>query len=476
MNATPTILWLRKDLRLDDHPALSWALERGGPVLPVFISDPRSEGAAADGDAARAWLHRSLKSLAGRLDALGGRLILRRGPSLETLLSLVRETGADAVAWNRRYEPDVIGRDSAVKKALLAAGVEVRSFNGSLLFAPNRVENKAGLPFRVFTPFWKHCLGQAVRPAIPYSLDRWPAHTGTVDSEPLDSLGLRPDVSWDAGLFRIWEPGEPAALARLDHFAGEIVSGYATNRDRPDLDGSSRLSPHLHWGEISPVRIFHRIRAADAGRGGEVFLSEIGWREFAHHLLFHFPDTIDQPLRPEFRSFPWETDAAVLRAWQRGQTGYPIVDAGMRQLWATGWMHNRVRMVVASFLVKHLLQPWQAGAAWFRDTLVDADLASNTLGWQWTAGCGADAAPYFRVFNPMLQGDRFDPEGAYVRKWVPELARLPSVWIQRPWEAPAAVLQEAGLELGHDYPAPLVDHAAARNRALAAYERIRQKG
>ena len=476
METTPTILWLRKDLRLDDHPALNWAVGRGGPVVAVFILDPESEGEAADGGAARAWLHRSLESFDRRLRAIGGRLILRRGRTLDVLVALAGETGAGAVTWTRRYEPGIRQRDAALKERLLGRGLDVRSFNGSLLFAPNRIENKAGLPFRVFTPFWKHCLGQPVREAVRFERDHWPAFPGKVASVSLDALGLRPEVDWDGRLFDAWSTGEEAALERLESFARERVAGYASDRNRPDVDGSSRLSPHLHWGEISPVRVFHRIRAAGAGKGGEVFLSEMGWREFAHHLLYHFPDTVDQPLRPEFRSFPWREDAGMLRAWQQGRTGYPIVDAGMRQLWQTGWMHNRVRMVVASFLVKHLLQSWQAGAAWFWDTLVDADQANNTLGWQWTAGCGADAAPYFRVFNPMLQGDRFDPDGAYVRRWVPELSRLPADWLQRPWEAPESVLRQAGVALGRDYPSPLVDHAAARARALDAYEEIRKTG
>jgi len=269
-------------------------------------------------------------------------------------------------------------------------------------------------------------------------------------------------------------PGEAAARKRLDLFLTDRVFDYVEHRNRPDLDGCSRLSPHLHWGEISPVRVFHAARTADAGQGGEVFLNEVGWREFAHHLLFHFPETIDRPLRPEFDRFPWQKDEGIQEAWRLGKTGYPIVDAGMRQLWSTGWMHNRVRMIVASFLVKHLLQPWQDGAAWFWDTLVDSDLANNTLGWQWTTGCGADAAPYFRVFNPMLQGARFDPEGSYVREWIPELSRLPSSVIHQPWEASPGVLKDAGIELGRDYPKPMIEHAAGRTRALAAYDQVRK--
>jgi deoxyribodipyrimidine photo-lyase len=475
MTATPTLFWLRRDLRFDDNPALSWALKRGCPVVPVFIWDPASEGVSAPGAASRAWLHRSLASLDKRFRELGARLILRRGDTTEALLELVEETGAHTIAWNRCFEPSIIKRDTVIKERLFAAGLEVRSFNGSLLFSPNRVENKALRPFKVFTPFWKHCLTLPVREVIPFGLSTWPGLKTPVRSEPLSALELRPSKKWDLGMLQGWNPGEVPARDRLNHVARELAADYATGRDRPDCDGTSRLSPHLHWGEISPVRFFRQIREADAGRGGEVLLSELGWREFAHHLLYHFPDTVDQPLRPEFLSFPWKQDDLALKAWQQGRTGFPFVDAGMRQLWATGWMHNRVRMVVASFLVKHLLQPWQAGAAWFWETLVDADLANNTLGWQWTAGCGADAAPFFRVFNPIRQGEKFDPEGAYVQKWVPELSRLPTQWIHRPFEAPESVLNSAGIKLGREYPRPMVNHAEGRVRALAAYDKIRKR-
>ncbi len=449
-------------------------MRRGGPVVPVFIWDPASESASAPGAASRAWLHRSLASLEARFRKFGTRLILRRGDPTEALLGLVEETGADTITWNRCYEPSIIKRDTTIKESLFAAGLEVRSFNGSLLFSPNRIENKAGRPFKVFTPFWKHCLTLPVREVIPFGISTWPGLKTPVRSEPLGALELRPSVQWDSGMFREWIPGEVPARDRLHHVARELAVDYATGRDRPDRDGTSRLSPHLHWGEISPVRVFHQIRQAGAGKGGEVLLSELGWREFAHHLLYHFPDTVDQPLRPEFLLFPWKQDDLALKAWQRGRTGFPFVDAGMRQLWATGWMHNRVRMVVASLLVKHLLQSWQAGASWFWDTLVDADLANNTLGWQWTAGCGADAAPYFRVFNPIRQGEKFDLDGAYVRRWVPELSQLPTKWIHQPWEAPESILSEAGVRLGREYPRPFVDHTEGRRRALAAYEQIRK--
>lgn len=472
---TPTIHWFRRDLRLDDQPALEWAFRRGGPVVPVFIWDPESEADSTPGPASRAWLHRSLMSLGHRLEVLGAHLVIRRGDPRECLSELIEETGAGAVTWNRVYEPSFIARDTALKRNLLDAGLDVRTYNGSLLFAPNRVETQSGGPFKVFTPFWKKCLTQPVRSIVPFEQTSWPVVERRLRSEPLENLRLHPPIPWDEGFFKVFNPGEAGALGRLKKFLKQSVREYTENRDRPDVEGTSCLSPHLHWGEISPVRVFHALTDDTGGRGGQVFLSEVGWREFAHHLLFHFPHTVDRPLRPQFERFPWRGDAVLLRAWQRGQTGYPIVDAGMRQLWSTGWMHNRVRMITASFLVKHLLQPWQDGAAWFHRTLVDADLASNTLGWQWTAGCGADAAPFFRIFNPMLQGAKFDPDGHYVRRWVPELEAMDNRWIHQPWTAPEQAFRDANLTLGQDYPLPLVDHPEARRLALAAYASIRKK-
>jgi deoxyribodipyrimidine photo-lyase len=380
------------------------------------------------------------------------------------------------VVWNRRYEPQVVERDRKVKEGLRNAGLEAGSWNALLLAEPWTIRNKAGGPFQVFSPYWRHCL-QSLDPAAPLpapdgvaSPRRWPA------GEALDALDLLPRIPWDAGIRRDWCPGEASAVRRLEAFVQQGLAGYGTERDRPGHPGTSRLSPHLHFGEISPRQVWHSIATAAARRGippetwkSWQFLAEVGWREFAHHLLFHFPHTPRLPLRHEFGGFPWRVDPAALRLWQRGLTGYPLVDAGMRELWETGWMHNRVRMVTASFLVKHLLLSWEEGARWFWDTLVDADLASNTLGWQWTAGCGADAAPYFRVFNPVSQGERYDPAGEYVRRWVPELRALPNDWIHQPWAAPRDVLQAAGVRLGGSYPRPIVDHAEARTRALAAY-------
>ena len=475
-----TIVWFRQDLRLQDNPALAAALQRGGAVLPVYILDAAGEGDWPAGGASRWWLHHSLAALDVALRERGSRLLLAKGESGAVLRSLVKKSGAGAVYWNRRYEPAIIARDKVLKADLLAAGVDVKSFNASLLFEPHTVQNKSGGPFQVFTPFWRHCLALPVDEPVKLPRGDFPAPVAWPVSLALAELELLPTIKWDAGLAAAWVPGEAAALKQLKQFTTGAMAEYADRRNLPDVDGTSALSPYLHFGEIGPRQIWVAVRALSkdsgvfpANRGGQVFLSEVGWREFAYHLLFHFPQTPREPLRKEFAAFPWQKNPKQLLAWQKGRTGYPIVDAGLRQLWTTGWMHNRVRMIVASFLVKHLRISWEEGAAWFWDTLVDADLASNTLGWQWTAGCGADAAPYFRIFNPFLQGAKFDPEGYYVRRWVPELARMPAEFIHQPWEAPLHVLAEAGVKLGSEYPQPLVDHGEARDAALAALKSIR---
>jgi deoxyribodipyrimidine photo-lyase len=482
MRATPTILWFRQDLRLADNAALAAAIARGGPVLPVYILDDAGESRWRPGGASRWWLHHSLEALGRSLEVRGSRLLLARGDSLAALRALASETGAGAVFWNRRYEPAGRARDTAVKTALRAGGLDARSHSSALLFEPHAVANKQGRPFQVFTPFWRHCLSLSVPMPVPAPDGKLPAPDRWPESRPLDALGLRPRVPWDAGLRSAWTPGEAEAARRLREFLASRVDRYDTDRDLPAVDGVSGLSPHLHFGELGPRQVWQAARelGGDTGvfptsRGVTRFLAEIGWREFAHHLLYHFPETPERPLRAEFAAFQWAPDPGGRRlaAWRKGGTGYPIVDAGMRQLWETGWMHNRVRMVAASFLVKHLRLPWTEGAAWFWDTLVDADLASNTLGWQWSAGCGADAAPYFRIFAPVLQGEKFDPEGVYVRRWVPELARMPRAWVHRPWEAPEAVRRSAGVALGETYPAPIVDHARARAEALEAFRSLR---
>jgi deoxyribodipyrimidine photo-lyase len=476
-----SIVWFRLDLRLADNLALQAALEQGGAVIPVFIWAPEEEAPWAPGGASNWWLHQSLEALAAQLAAAGSRLVIRRGPTLATLLALAKETGAGAVFWNRRYEPAVVARDVQIKAALQAGGIQFESFRGALLHEPVEVENKSGKPFQVFTPFWKACLNLPAPTAPIPAPKNLPAPSAWPASLPLAELELLPTINWTDGMRAAWQPGRAGAEAELQRFLAGGVLDYGENRNRPDLVGTSRLSPHLHFGEITPREIWHAARGFAETRGidsstwrGWQFLTEIGWREFAHHLLHHFPHTPQEPLRAEFKRFPWQKNAADLRAWQQGQTGCPLVDAGMRELWATGWMHNRVRMVVASFLVKNLLIAWSPGAHWFWDTLVDADLANNTLGWQWSAGCGADAAPYFRIFNPVSQGEKFDPHGDYVRRWVPELARLPAEWIHQPWAAPAAVLAAAGVELGRTYPKPIVDLASSRAAALAAFQQLRQ--
>ena len=470
----PVILWFRRDLRLADNPALVKAHETGRPIVPVYIHD---EGSSVRpmGAASLWWLDRSLRSLAAAISERGGRLILRRGDSEAELRRLIEQTGAESVFMNRPFEPDAWRRDSDIAHDLKADGVECRGFNGSLLCRPGSVLNGSGGPYKVFTPFLKVLLGKVEAPSHttgPRSL----AGAPRLDSDDLDDWGLHPtNPDWSGGFD--WTPGEAGASEALSRFIRSALKTYSLGRDHPAEAGGSRLSPHLHWGEISPGRVFTAVR--ETGESGKVpaaeaekFIAELGWREFSAHLLHHFPTLPEKAFRPEYDAFPWLTDRKGFTAWTKGLTGYPIVDAGMRQLWTTGWMHNRVRMIVASFLVKDLLVDWRKGEAWFWDTLVDADLANNTQNWQWIAGSGADASPYFRIFNPVSQGQRFDARGVYVRRWVPELADLPDKWIHAPWTAPDEVLREARVKLGTDYPKPVVDHAMARDRALAALKEV----
>ncbi len=471
-----SLVWFRKDLRLQDNPAFAAALGTGLPVIPLYVYAPEEEAPWSPGGASNWWLHHALDSLAGELAAIGLPLLIRQGKSLDVLKTLATEYEIGSVFWNRRYEPAIVERDSAIKQTLRRQGLNVQSFNSSLLFEPGQIMNQSGKPFRVFTPFWKHLRKLPVEPPVPLPVEQAVAPLTKPQSESLESLGLLPEIPWDKEFYEHWEPGRKGAMAALQTFVGERVAHYKSGRDLPGVDGTSRLSPFLHWGLLGPREVWQAVQQTGAAdnAGGYTFLSEIAWREFAYHLLFHFPDTPKEPLNKAYNHFPWELDRDYLEAWQSGLTGYPIVDAGMRQLWKTGWMHNRVRMIAASFLVKHLLQPWQAGASWFWDTLVDADLASNTMGWQWTAGCGADAAPYFRIFNPILQGEKFDPEGIYVSTWVPELKNLPARYLHQPWEAPAKVLKQAGVRLGTDYPKPVIAHRAGRERALAALSANKQ--
>jgi deoxyribodipyrimidine photo-lyase len=475
--ATGTVLLLfRRDLRLADNAALMRAVAMARPVVPAFIWSLEEEGAWSPGAASRWWLHQSLASLDADLRRIGSRLVLRSAGSCTAGAGdLATEAGADTVLFNRLYEPGTARRDAAMEGALRGRGLHAESFPGHLLREPTDVSNRQGRPFQVFTPFYNAAYAAwAPEDSLPApralsAPRRWPR------SEPLDALRLESSIDRAGGIRAAWAPGRSGATALLRAFIDAPMREYPTRRDRPDLAGTSRLSPHLHFGEISPREVLSVVARAGAvqGRkgsigGSEAYARQLAWREFGHHLLHHFPHTSDAPLRDEFRRFPWRRSAPDLRAWQKGMTGYPVVDAGMRELAATGWMHNRVRMIVASFLVKDLLLPWSDGARWFWDRLVDADLANNTLGWQWTAGCGADAAPYFRIFNPVLQGRKFDPDGSYVRRWIPELERMHSRWIHAPWEAPPLTLDDAGVRLGKDYPQRIVDHAAARARALAA--------
>lgn len=464
------MVWFRSDLRLNDNPALDFAASTGKSVLPVFVWNETREGPWAQGQASRWWLHESLVSLAASLREKGARLILRDGDPGPTLITLAAETGTDTIVWNSTREPDGREADAELERQLRRAGVSVKVWQSAFLFSPDDIRTREGKPFLVFTPFWNACRAEKPpREPLPAPA-RIPFPEMPVRSRSLDELGLLPAPNRTEGIRTVWKPGEPTARKMLDEFLAARVDAYKTDREIPSIHGTSRLSACLHFGEISPHTIWHHARETNA----EHFLRQLCWREFASHLLFHFPHTADHPLKTEYNRFPWNEDTTALRAWQTGTTGYPIVDAGMRELWTTGWQHNRVRMITASFLTKHLLQPWIRGAQWFWDTLVDADLANNTLGWQWVAGCGADAAPYYRIFNPVLQGEKFDSKGEYVRRWIPELAGVSDRFIHRPWEAPAGELRAAGVKLGSTYPSPVVHHEEARKRALSAYASLRR--
>lgn len=476
--AVPVIVWMRRCLRANDNALLQAAAGSDAPIVPVYIHAPEEEQPWPPGSAARWWLRQSLEALARRLAQHHLPLVLRRGNTAAVLRELAHETGANAVYYDQRWEPALVKRDGAVTQTLARDGVAMRPVNTALLITPEELLTKQGRPYQVFTPFW-----QAAVQAFPVREPAGPARLHIPDTvpagEPWDRLFTEAppeDSDWGAQ----WTPGEKGAEAALDTFLEEALAGYHRQRDIPGLRGTSRLSPHLHFGELSPHRVWHAVHEyaglrteGGLARGAESWVRELYWREFGHYLLHHFPFTPEAPLRRQFEEFPWADDPAALEAWQRGATGYPIVDAGMRELRATGWMHNRVRMVVASFLVKDLLLPWQQGAAWFWERLVDADLGNNTLGWQWAGGCGADAAPYFRIFNPVLQGEKFDADGAYVRAWIPEIAALPNKRIYKPWTASAQELETAGVTLGKTYPKPMVDHREARERALAAFEQVK---
>ncbi|WP_424812060.1 cryptochrome/photolyase family protein [Roseococcus sp. YIM B11640] len=464
MHASPALFWFRQDLRLADNPGLFGLRTR--PLLAAFVLDDEAAGAWAYGGAQRWWLHHSLKALGEALEARGIGLHLASGDSAEIIPRLAAAIGAEEVVAARMYEPWAVRRDGAVARALAKDGRSLTLETGALLHDPDGLRTGAGKPYSVYTPFARALSAQPeAPPPLPAPQALHPAAEAP-QGLALDDLGLLPRRDWWREFPQHWMPGEAGAQRALAD-AGKVLPAYGSARDFPARAGTSRLSPHLHFGEVSPRQVFH------AARGEGAFLKELYWREFSYHLLAHRPEMPEQPLRPEFARMPWRRDARALRAWQQGRTGYPFIDAGMRQLWRTGWMHNRVRMATASFLVKHLLLPWQEGEAWFWDTLLDADLANNSANWQWVAGSGVDASPFFRIFNPITQGEKFDADGAYVREWVPELAKLPAKFLHCPWLAPAELLSKAGIELGRDYPRAIVAHEEARARALAGYAGIR---
>ena len=475
----PAIVWFRNDLRLADNPALMAAVDAGGPVIPVYVLDDEVAGQWRAGGAARWWLHHSLTSLGADLAKLGASLILRRGDAAEVIKRLARETKAGHVFWNRRYEGYGIEQDKGLKAALKRVEIDASSFNAALTAEPWEIEQKSGRPYKVYTPYSRVWFERGLPPR-PLSAPKKIKGADGVKSDDLDDWGFLPErPDWAGGLREAWRPGEAAAIDAADGFLDGPVEEYGEERNFPASPGTSRLSPYLHFGEVGPRQLYHAAANRFAAKGRELgpafpWVRQLCWREFAYHNLYYHPDLGEAPLRPEFGDFPWVEKDGQFRAWARGQTGYPIVDAGMRELWHTGYMHNRVRMIVGSFLTKDLLIPWQKGALWFWDCLCDGDLANNSMGWQWVAGCGNDAAPYFRIFNPVTQGEKFDPEGAYVRRWVPELAKLPEGVIHKPFTASADVLTNAGVELGRSYPQPIVEHAAARQAALAAFQALRK--
>nr|WP_294516532.1 deoxyribodipyrimidine photo-lyase [uncultured Rhodopila sp.] len=473
MTRAPAILWFRNDLRLADHAALQAAIDTGHPIVPVFILDDAAPGPWKLGGASRWWLHHSLDALRQSLEQRGAGLVLRRGDSIAIVAELAERTGASDIFTGGSVDPWSRTVDQAAAEALGRAGTKLHRMRTTTLFNPDSVRTKSGGAYSVYTPFANACLaiGGPKPPAGAPEGIRCADLPASDKLQSWDLLPTRPD--WAQGLRDTWTPGEAGAMERAEAFLQHGLPAYAAARDHPAGDGTSMLSPHLHFGEISAPQLWHLAHRRPNGKGREIFIRELLWREFCANLLWHNPALPDSPLKPEFAAMPWRDDKPALKAWQRGLTGVPIVDAGMRQLWQIGWMHNRVRMIVASFLIKHLMIPWQIGEAWFWDTLVDADLASNAGNWQWVAGCGADAAPYFRIFNPVLQGRKFDPDGDYVRHFVPELAALDARYIHAPRDAPAETLARAGIRLGETYPHPIVDLAEGRARALDAYNRIR---
>ncbi len=471
----PSILWFRKDLRLDDNAALHAAIEAGGPVIPVYIREQEElKNVGPLGGAQVWWLHHSLATLKAQLTSLGSDLFLFTGKAEDVLTEIAEQTGATTVYVNRAYERTLIDRDIAI--ALKGNGIAIRAFHGQLLHDPKAIRTGSGNPFKVFTPFW-NAMQRLDEPHPPIDPpDAIAAPEKFPESEELDSWNLLPTKpNWAHGFPDHWTPGEAGAAEKLEDFIDRELHDYKRGRDLPAVDATSLLSPHLALGEISPARIWHATRGQPKSAAEEVghFRRELAWRDFCYSLLIEQPDLDETNWSDGFEGFPWEVDDKAFHAWTKGMTGYPIVDAGMRQLWQTGFMHNRVRMIAASFLIKDLMIDWRQGERWFRDTLVDADPASNAANWQWVAGCGADASPFFRIFNPVLQGEKFDPDGNYVKTFVPELTKLDRKYIHRPFDAPAPVLGRADITLGETYPKPMINHGFARDRALAAYKALR---
>lgn len=467
--STVSIVWLRNNLRLQDNACLFQAAQQGSRLILLYIAE-ESTLPWAMGQASQWWARNSLLAFQADLKKkYQATLILEKGDPEIILRSLIKKSKATHLFCPWVFEPYFLNRDKKLNDNLSRLGINIHWFNDSLLHAPWEYRNRSGAPWKVFTPFWKALQGLEKR--MCYALPRPFQSVDAISSLTIDELYPLPSIPWYVNFEKQWVPGEEGAKIRLAHFLKEKLPHYAIGRDRPDQDYTSRLSPHLHFGEISPLQIWH---AALRFKHHEKFLSELAWREFSYHLLYYFPDLPEKPFRSEFSQFPWKKNKKHLLQWQQGRTGYPIVDAGMRELWATGTMHNRVRMICASFLIKHLLQPWQTGEAWFWDTLLDADLANNAASWQWVAGSGADAAPYFRIFNPILQGEKFDPEAKYIKTWVPELKDLPPTYCHAPWTAPREVLKQSHCELGKNYPLPIVEHTLARQRALDAYRMIKK--
>jgi deoxyribodipyrimidine photo-lyase len=483
MRSSGVLVWFREDLRLADNPALDAAVRSGGPVTALYVLDDDSKGPRPLGGAARWWLAQSLRRLQADCEALGLPFAIRSGGSVRTVMESAAEAKVGKVVWNRRYAAAEARLDSELEDRLHNDGFEVETFGARLLNEPWEVRSKSGDPLKVYSPYWRAALARGEpRAPLPKPTKAKIAPGARLGGTEVDALALEPTKpDWAGGLKEAWEPGEAGARKALKRFIEDGLKGYAQDRDRPDKPSTSRMSPYLRFGEVSPHQLWHAVEQARSegpatGRDVEKFRSELGWREFSYHLLHTHPDLATKNFQERFDDFPWKKpDPKHRRAWRTGMTGFPIVDAGMRQLWTTGWMHNRVRMIAASFLIKDLLIDWREGEDWFWDTLVDADPANNAASWQWVAGSGADAAPYFRVFNPSLQGAKFDPSGDYVRAFVPELKKLPAKHIHSPWEAPEDVLAEAGVELGRDYPKPVVDHGAARDRALAAFDRLKAR-